>query len=695
MFKSLFISFVACFVLLLVTSSVQSSGDMTSASCMMRLENPTHGNCSFVVIAPGNDTKVNLLLLNQDKLEKPFNDPSFPRLTRSNKHDISWIGVTSLNLTEENSKRWHVPSHCVSLEGGRRDFNRALRANNTIPVSEKDLLYQARQMLEHMCGYSRSETLPAKLWFEALDIKSNQGSMFLSYVKAAGYFYGEDWVQAIEQFSLISNSPDPWIREASLYMIARAELVWASASAINKWGDSLGSDLVDKGRLSKAKKAMDTYLYSYPDGQYTSSAVGLLRRLLFLTGDYDSLSQEYARLTNDTDLSSANGLLTLEEIDRFSSQLSLKSGPIMLAVNDLVRMRVDHHNHLSKKELVSQKSYFSNDSDLYSFLLANYAFYVEKDFKKILKLIPDAARKNSFLPLDFSRQALRGMALFALNDINVEGFWEDMLNGVDVVYQRPIVELGLTKYYERKGNLTEIFKKDSLINDNYIRKTRLLYAADYDILREQAQNDTRPNTEKDLALFILLYKELTRGRYEDFVMDAQLVPENANTDDGYMFELEADSNIAIGIFRDGEWSDGYQCPSISVTSAQLALHNLKKTLASNQQKNSLHVKALLCLGDFYRLNKIDELLDRQFSQEPFSSKIIRRGDFYSNIIADSSVQAKDKAYALYRAIMCYSPCGNNSCGGEPVNQTQRKAWFQLLTGKYGKSRWAKELKYYW
>lgn len=679
-----------------MTGFANSGSTITSANCTFQLENPTRGNCSSVVIAPGNDTKVNLLLLNQDKLKKPLNAPTFPNLTpRSANHVFFWSDVKPqiINMNEESRRWWYTPSHCVSFEGGVRDFNKAISVNKEIPENEKDLLYQARKMLGFMCGYS--DSVPTTSSLEASGINSSQGSMFLRYIEAAADFYFEAWPQAIEKFSFISNSSDPWIREASLYMIARTQLIQASVSAIDRWGIFLGPDLVDKDLLNKAQISMEFYLLNYPNGRYTSSAVGLLRRLMFLNSDYPALTQEYARLTSATDLSTRNGLTTLEEIDRLSSQLSLTPGTIRLAVNILALMRSGDHNQISKKELESQKQYFSNDPALYSFLLANYAFYVEKDFREVLKLIPDEAQKNSFLPLEFSRQALRGMALSALDDVDVQRFWQDMLNGVDVIYQRPIVELGLTMNYERKDKLTEVFKKGSLIKDSYIRKTRLLYAADYDILRDQAQNDTRPKTEKDLALFILLYKQLTRGRYKDFVIDAQLVPEKANTHNNYISELEPDSKIPVGIFRDGIWSDGYPCPSISITSGQLAFNKSKGTLDSNQKKNSQYAKALLCLGDFYRLNNIDRLLDRQFSKEPSPSKTIRRGNFYSNLINDPSVDSNDKAYALYRVIKCYAPSGNNSCGGESVNQAQRKDWFKLLKGKYGKSKWAKELNYYW
>jgi len=693
MFKSSFIFFLTSFGSLLAASSAQAG--YTPADCTLALGSPKFNRgCSSVVITPGNDTKINLLLLNQDKLKKPLNDPFFPILnSRKGNHTFVWKDVKPPNITKEerNSSRSHTRRHCVSLKDGTRDFNRALSENNNIPKSEKDLLYQARDKLNCSKSFFYS-----KNWFEALDINSSQGSMFLSYVKAAGYFYDEDWRKATEQFSLISNSSDPWLREASLYMVARTELIRATDSAINKWGNFSGSDLVDKGRLSKAKKTMDTYLYSYPDGQYKSSAVGFLRRLMFLTGDYDSLGQEYARLSNGTDLSSFTGLRILEEIDKLRSKFSLTPGtdPIMLAVSDLARMRVDHHNQLSKKELTFQKAYFLNEPGLYSFLQATYAFYVEGDFKKVLTLISDGARKNSFSSLEFSRQVLRGMALATLNDKREEGFWKDFLDGVDNILQRPIVELGLTESYERRGSLNEIFKNDSLINDSYIRKMRLLQVASQDILREQAQNDTRPKMEKDLALFVLLYKELSRGRYDDFVVDSQIVPINSKKVGIYKgIWLKPEGNIPLGVFRDGTWSDGYPCPPISVTSAQLAL-------------DSQESKALLCLGDFYRLNGFDWLMNQGFfqniytpltfnSRDGFPKKNIQRHEFYSNIIADLSAEAEDKAYALYRAIMCYSPAGYNSCGGRSVKKTQRTAWFKLLKGKYGKSSWAKELKYYW
>jgi len=46
-------------------------------------------------------------------------------------------------------------------------------------------------------------------------------------------------------------------------------------------------------------------------------------------------------------------------------------------------------------------------------------------------------------------------------------------------------------------------------------------------------------------------------------------------------------------------------------------------------------------------------------------------------------------------VRCYAPSGNNTCGGEEVEESQRKAWFNTLKRQYGGTKWAKELEYYW
>ena len=55
----------------------------------------------------------------------------------------------------------------------------------------------------------------------------------------------------------------------------------------------------------------------------------------------------------------------------------------------------------------------------------------------------------------------------------------------------------------------------------------------------------------------------------------------------------------------------------------------------------------------------------------------------------------DKAYALYRAVMCYAPSGYNDCGGAGYSPAQRRGFFQQLKRSYPQSPWAQKLKAYW
>ena len=79
----------------------------------------------------------------------------------------------------------------------------------------------------------------------------------------------------------------------------------------------------------------------------------------------------------------------------------------------------------------------------------------------------------------------------------------------------------------------------------------------------------------------------------------------------------------------------------------------------------------------------------------FAGQPRTRSEIYPAIIADPKAGSPDKAYALYRAVMCYAPSGYNGCGGKDVPKSQRKAWYDQLKRDYPSSPWAKKLRYYW
>ena len=401
----------------------------------------------------------------------------------------------------------------------------------------------------------------------------------------------------------------------------------------------------------------------------------------------------------------ANAADLVEEIDNkllFAEGASRKvSEPLLLATIDLLRMRNDRYvdeKTITFAELEKQQGAFAGHPDLHNFLLANHAFYIEGDAKKVLKLIPDAARQENFSYLQFSRQALRGTALQILKDRNEGGFWRDMLGGSKALYQRPTIEMGLASFYERNGQLDEVFTPSSPITDSNIREILLLKIAGPTLLRSVAKDSTRPSHERDVALFTLLYKQLTHAKYAGFLTNQKLIPADANTGAGFRGIPQQDQ-MPTGLFGDGSQKGDYDCPSLSATVSTL----------SRSPKNA---RGRLCLGDFLLANGFDDFDPTALSgyspqrkgpaspilgssKSQFPGAAIPRQRLYKDIIASRSSKPDERAYALYRAIRCYATTGSNSCGGVDVGKAQRKKWFQKLKRGYPSSKWAKKLKYYW
>ena len=126
--------------------------------------------------------------------------------------------------------------------------------------------------------------------------------------------------------------------------------------------------------------------------------------------------------------------------------------PLLLAVADLQRMRCEDEwetpgedcgPRLGKEELERQAPLFAGEPALFGYLRAAEAFFVRKQPAEVLTLIPDAAHQPRFTYLEFSRQALRGMALEAAADRNARAFWLTLFPGAVQPYQREALELAL------------------------------------------------------------------------------------------------------------------------------------------------------------------------------------------------------------------------------------------------------------
>lgn len=666
---------------------------------------------SRAVLTPGNDSRVNLLFLLRGAAGLGVTAAKYPAL----EYESAGYGRTFLDWHTLNAGLFpkdpradddvgpdFAGSRCISLNSGTPAFLAALDASKALSGTERTALGAARQRLDRTCrGGEGDNAAPLADWPDG--VASPAAKAFLGYLKASDAFYGERWDDARQGFAALVQAPDPWVRETAAYMLGRVDLNAAQAKAFDEYGSYDGSKAIDKAAVARAKGSLGAYLKAWPSGRYIGSATGLQRRALWLEGDAKGLAAEYARQLASVKPGSEDAARLVEEIDNkllfAGDRAPAADGPILLAALDLVQMR-DYSwddaegksvkSGLTEADIAAQAPAFARAPELYGFVQASHAFYVQKDYRKVLALIPDDARRSEYSPVAFSRQVLRGMALAAVGDRNEAGFWRELLGGSNALWQRPTVELGLALNLERRGQIAQVFAKGSPVQDTTLRKILLTHSAGPAVLRSAAQDTARPQVERDAALFTLLYKQLTRGDYAGFASNRALVPASADREPGLWNFIDQET-IPLGLFSKGRWSDGYACQSITVTAQKLA-------------KNPQDSAARLCLGDFLRLNGFDgwdDLDDSPHKDElggtarDFAGQPLARAAIYTGVLADRAAPAGDRAYALYRLVNCYAPSGYNGCGGTGVEIDQRKAWFNQLKRDYPSSPWAKKLRFYW
>lgn len=659
------------------------------------------------VIAPGNDSRVNLLALLRDSAGLGLIGPAqgggaYPKP----EYDEESFGHTFLDwgmLSRDGKPEGEAGllsnvGPCERAAAAIPLFNAALAANRGVPARERAALSAARTGLAARCD------APASVQPEwPAGIASAPGKAFLGYLAASDAFYSARWDEARGGFAALVTAPDPWVAETARFMVARAEFGAALAHAMDEYGYFAGLKGVDKAAAVRGRAALAAYVKAYSKGLYAASAQGLERRGMWLTADFAALGERYETLLAAVSKDGAPLVDLIQEADNkylanSDNPNPMGGGLMLLAAADLMRMRVADPSEgevydtkpLDAAALASQQASFLRAPELYAFLQANHAFYVGKDYARVLQLIPDDARRSSYTPLAFSRQVLRGQALAANGDPSEAGFWQELLGGAQALWQRPTVELGLALNWERHGKLAQVFAPGLPITDRMVREILIAHSAGPALLRSAALDTARPQHERDAALFTLLYKQLSRGDYAGFGANNALVRADAATDGQTSFETEAP--IGLGLFTKGRTAQAsFGCPSLAATAAVLAA-------------NPRDTHAQLCLGEFWRLNNFDSYtaLDTAPARgalggaaNEFPGAPTPRSAFYAAAIANPRTAPADRAYALFRAINCYAPSGYNACGGDEAPKAQRKAWFDTLKRAYPRSPWAQKLRFYW
>ena len=675
-------------------------------------------------LSPGNDSRVNLRLmladkkvvpltpdaLNEDDLSQGFGPVPFPvyRLTpRANSNtepnngpDDSRTGELDSLLEPLGIKReaYETAGEAfINGEGSRCRSNDDDSATAFIsqvvkadmPAAERTALAKARLQLLTTCEWEGPVVVDPQ------QIQSADGQLFRTYLQAAADFYSGRFAEAERGFVALGSTRSPWLKETALYMTARTALNQAQANIYDTYGVPQ-LERVDAPALAIAEQGFDGYLKAYPQGQYTASARGLLRRVYWLADDSDKLAAAYAReLTQATDVQrnvSVNELV--EEADQ--KLLMVNAGtintPMIQVVSDLMRMRAHTPPSLTREDLDNQKAVFANDPALYDYLLAAYALYVEHQPDSALKRLPEAI-PSSLDYFAFSQQTLRALALEDKKDWQgAESLWLKLLPLAKLPLQRDQLELALALNYERSGQLAKVFAADSPISAKQVRYILLRNVAGPELLRQQIAQASDP-VERETAQFVLLYKNLLHGQFKSFLDDLKQLPTPAPQDKlgtslGYVYS--ASQNLKLFQWNGDKAESGYACPSIAQTAETL-------------QADARNPQGLNCIGEFILRNNLDGMPLEQAraagslgsTPSHFKGETFSRLDGYKQVINDTKAPKNDKAYALFRAINCYAPAGYNSCGGQDVAPAVRKAWFRQLKSGFADTQWGKSLQYYW
>lgn len=705
-----------------VSSLAHASGDDSCYPTWSILSEQLDTCSSLPFLSPGNDSSVNLRLLlananklqlspaalNKDDLAEGYGEVPFAHyrllpVQGGTDGEVDKDGHT-LGLSEmlatlgiKREPAEVAGDMLVDGEGSRcrsnneetaTDFIHELIKTPELSPAERAALANSRMQMLPACGWE-PEQLTSLLPGE---IASTTGKAFVTYLQAAADFYSGRFGEANKGFTLLVDNPNEWLKDTALYMIGRTELNLAQEKAF-EYGE-LRPERVDLAAARRAESAFKNYVDNYPYGVYSNTAAGLLRRVHWLTQDNEKLAADYEGLFfgSSQDRPAYEALVREADLKLITPNQTAIKSPIIAAVNDLMWMREGSSNKLTKTSLMAQKDTFAEHPELFTYLQAAFALYVENNPAGALQLLPDTipAELNY---LAFSQQMLRGLALEANQaSKDAQALWLKLMPQAKLPLQHEQLQLALAMSYERDEQLAKVFAADSPIAAEKVRYILLGKAADAELLRQQI-TQSASETERNTALFVLLYKDLMRSQFGAFGEDLKQLPESPSAEKlGYSLGYVYDQGQALTLFRwQGDKAEsGYVCPSIADTAA--ALH-----------KDAKNPRGLNCMGEFVLRNSLDRMpLDEARSADVlggtapgFAGQVFSRHSAYQTVIANPKADHEDKAYALFRAINCYAPSGNNGCGGKTVEPSVRKAWFKQLKSGFADTRWGKSLQYYW
>ena len=694
-YKSLFYTLIPS---LFIFTQQSHAGSDEYCAPNFNLDGSDYNACSNLpVLIPGNDNRTNMTLLlsnlglAQIKTLKPdlnlwsaqygsvpFDVTSLPTVTENkinNKRQPFKLNQDQVSYEER----------CISLQQGKQTFIDQVKANKSIPTTEKQLLIDARSKLID-CEKTTALIAVNPNW-------SATTRQYASYLNGSILFYNANFSAASKIYIALSQVEDPWLKETAQYMLIRTELNTAFASAQDQYGD-INPEKIDHVSVKNFFNNITEYLKLYPQGQYVASARGLMRRGLWLTDRQDLLINEIVWQINHPQ----SPLYNLEmnqlpaELDRrvFRSEKfnpKLLNEPFFLTTYNLMQMRKtgdEKYKPITWAQLNNQKAFFKTQPELFKYLQAAHLFYVQGKNQEALSYLPKANRQtNSTLQL--SQQFLIGQILEKQNKVQAQQHWLQLYQHANDGNAKALFETALANHFNQSQNTQAFIGKNAQISQAILQKNFISNFANEDALQTIIQSSTSTQNQKNTAIYTILSKSLDAQNFVLFNQNVQYLPKNTAQYKSYESNdaLKEQPPFADFIWQGSNITPQLKCPDLITLSKQLA----------QSPKNAL---LNVCLGEYMRHSRYGDYYyswhndeQNQFKGTPFA-----RGTVYKKIIKNEP-NGDLKAYALYRSVMCYSPNGTNDCGDIEVSKNTRKQWFDQLKRDYPNSNWAKSLKYYW
>lgn len=657
-----------------------------------------NGCSNLAVLYPANDSQTNMTLLLSDLgLATIKQMTADGNLWDANYGTVPFDAASLSSLTQNKMPNQRkllernetvFDERCTSFDSGNQAFNTQVQNNKVIPNLEKQILISERKKM-NQCGDK----------IELIAINPNWSittRQYASYLNASILFYNSNYSAATKIYTVLTNVEDTWLKETSQYMLIRTSLNFAYATGVDKYGD-VYLDNINQNLLKQFLDNINAYLKAYPDGQYIASARGFMRRGFWLSKRQDLLVNEIVwQLKNPTskfynlEMSELPAEIDRRVFDSSAFNLSNLKDPFFLAVYDLMHMREsnsENYHSISWAQLNAQKDFFRTQPELFQYLQAAHLFFVQNKAQEAQNYLAKANAKNgSYLQL--SQTFLRGQILEKIGKPqNAEEYWHQQLTQAKDSYQRGLFETALSNHLAIKQDYSAFIGKKAQITQPNLQRNFITQIANTNSLQKIIQSDQSNINQKQAAIYTLLSKSLVHQQFELFKQSYAFMPKNAMQYQGYNSDNEQLKNKPD--FSNFIWNGANITPQLKCSN----LETLVNQLAQTPKDPLLNV----CLGEYFRSEQGYSLQQLSYNEKQtsnFSGKIFARGQIYQDLIKSSS-KSDLQAYALYRAIQCYAPSGINDCGGNEVNKSVRKQWFDKIKTDYPNTNWAKSLKYYW